>query len=331
MIVRDWRDAAPAAMRDCYERERRHWLAALAWDTTWTWATVEQARVGQGLPGLLAYDAANRLQGWTFSVIDGGICHIGGLVAESEAATRALLGATLDAAAEAGARTAAGFVLDRAPGLAAALRACGFTVEPSQYLSVPLAGGDGRSGRLAVSAEAAADPPTRVREGGQPADHAAQLDAWRDDDLAAAARLLDAAYAGDSGRHFVPDGNWERYATGLVEQAGCGVFQPGLTRVVRGADGLRAIVIVTSISDATAHIAQVAVHPAHRGRGLARRLVERAARDAAAAGRRQLTLLVGDANHAARALYSSLGFTPRATFLSARASEIAACRRLVSA
>jgi ribosomal protein S18 acetylase RimI-like enzyme len=129
----------------------------------------------------------------------------------------------------------------------------------------------------------------------------------------------------------VPDGNWERYVTGLVEQAGCGVFQPALTRVVRGEDGLRALVIVTSIAASTAHIAQVAVHPAHRGQGLGRRLVEGAARDAAAAGRRELTLLVGDVNQQARALYDSLGFAPRATFLAARSDRFVVCRRSVSA
>ncbi len=26
MILRDWREADPAAVRDCYERERQHWL-----------------------------------------------------------------------------------------------------------------------------------------------------------------------------------------------------------------------------------------------------------------------------------------------------------------
>src|SRR5688572_32187057 len=117
MILRDWRDADPPAVHDCYERERQHWQAGLSWDTTWTWATVEQARFGRGLPGFLAVDGAGRVQGWTFYVVDDGTAHIGGLVAESEPATRALLDGVLHGSEQSGVDATACFVLDRAPGL----------------------------------------------------------------------------------------------------------------------------------------------------------------------------------------------------------------------
>jgi len=57
-----------------------------------------------------------------------------------------------------------------------------------------------------------------------------------------------------------------------------------------------------------AEILQVMVHPAARGGGLARRLVAALVEDARSAGVETLTLDVRGNNHAAMALYESLGF-----------------------
>lgn len=58
-----------------------------------------------------------------------------------------------------------------------------------------------------------------------------------------------------------------------------------------------------------ADVQQVMVHPAARGRGLARLLVAALVADARAAGVETLTLDVRGNNHAAMALYESLGFS----------------------
>jgi ribosomal protein S18 acetylase RimI-like enzyme len=305
MILRDWHDADPSALRECYEREQHHWLDALSWDTSWTWATVEQARFARGLPGLLAVDGQGRVAGWTFSVVDEGTLHIGGLVADSEAATRALLEGVLHGADDGGAEATACFLLDRAPGLAAALTEYGFAVEPFHYLTLDLRGF-----------------PLRPDE-----QHA---DAWRDGDVAAVAALLEASYTRETGVHFAPAGNWEKYVTGLVEQAGCGVFDTSLTRLVRGAHALEAAVLVTTISPSAAHLAQLAVRPDCRGAGLGSHLVREAAARAAAAGKTQFTLLVGEQNQAARHLYASIGFVPAATFVAARRDRWQSSSRLAA-
>ena len=57
------------------------------------------------------------------------------------------------------------------------------------------------------------------------------------------------------------------------------------------------------------HINTIAVAPAARRRGLARRLVRRVLADAAAAGARRATLEVRRSNTAAIALYQQLGFS----------------------
>jgi ribosomal protein S18 acetylase RimI-like enzyme len=59
-----------------------------------------------------------------------------------------------------------------------------------------------------------------------------------------------------------------------------------------------------------ADVRQVMVHPDARGQGLARRLVLALVADARAAGIETLTLDVRGNNHAAQALYESVGFLP---------------------
>lgn len=317
MILRDWREADPAAVHACYERERQHWLDGLSWDTAWTWATVEQARFARGLPGFLAIDGAGRVEGWTFYVVDDGIVHIGGLVAGSDAATRSLLDGVLHGSQQTGAEATACFVLERAEGLGAALEQHAFAVERFQYLSRPL---DEPQGLKPPRDEATTEDSRRAGAS------AFACDAWRDGDLERVAALLDAAYADDAGRHFAPTGNWEKYTTGLVEQAGCGVFDTTLTRIVRGDAGLRGAVLVTTVSPSTAHIAQIAVHPDWRGRGFASHLLHEAAERSARAGKTELTLLVSERNEPAQRLYASLGFAQKATFLAARREEARTAR-----
>lgn len=300
-MLRDWRGVDPAVVGGLYERERRHWRDVLAWDTAWTWATLERARTAHRLPGTIAFDAANRAAGWTFYIAEHGTLHLGGLVSESAATTAELLAAALAAAS---ARDAVScFILDRAAGLEAALTERGFGVERFHYLSLNLADVDAG----ATSADVESAP-------------------WRDDDIAAAASLLSGAYAGDAGVHFAPTGDWRSYVSGLVTQAGCGVFDPRASRCIRGATGIDALVMMTTLSPATAHVAQIAVHADRRGRGLASRLLRRTAIAARAAGMATLTLNVGARNAAARRLYDAMGFSERATFVAARREAAHAAR-----
>jgi ribosomal protein S18 acetylase RimI-like enzyme len=310
MTLCDWRRLDPAVVRTCYDRERRHWQQALGWDTAWTWATVEEARAGRDLPGFVAFDTAGVARGWTFYVIDHRYRHIGGLVADSSAATAALLDGVLQEPAE----VDACFILNRAEGLEAALADRDFDVERFQYLSCPLP----RPSRPDAAAS------SRARTG-------FRADPWRDTDRVGVAALLSAAYTPAAGVHFAPDGDWNTYVSGLVEQAGCGVFDAVLTSVVRAGGGIAAAVIATSLSSSTAHVAQVAVHPDRRGQGLASALVEHAMDAAAAQGKTALTLIVGERNAAARDVYASLGFSSCATFVAARREGPGLCQRSLSA
>lgn len=303
MILRDWREADPALMQACYTREQRSWQADLGWDTTWTWSTVEQARVSWGLPGVMACDDEGSPIGWAFAMRDGDALHVGGVVATSPTVTAALLDALLsDVPASA---AVACFVRDRAPGLATALTARGLAIERFLYLRRPIAVDDMRQ------AEGFNSP----------------ANAWRDADFVAAAALLQGCYSTEAGRYFAPAGTfaeWAKYLSGVVQQAGCGLLDRAATRVARDDEGLQALALVTTIGAQTMHLAQLAVRPSLRGCGVATRLLREAIACAAHAGATGMTLLVGERNRGARRLYASLGFIECGTFVAAPAASLSA-------
>jgi ribosomal protein S18 acetylase RimI-like enzyme len=291
MNVRDWRDADPADTQWLYAREQDYWVRELAWDASTAWREIEQARVTWGLPGRMVVDHHKTIRGWCYCMPDGETFHLGGIVADDPRVTAALIDATLEIA-NAGARPArvSSFVPTRADGLEPALVERGFTCERYHYLA-----------RAVSSSDAGALEAT----------------GWHDDLLVPSAVLLRASY-GTGGRHFAPRGlqvEWEHYVRGLVERPGCGVLEPSITRVLKAADLMQALVLATRIASGTVHLAQVAVHPSRRRAGLAQRLVDEACRLAASRGARLVTLLVGAHNTAARALYERIGFAERATFV----------------
>ncbi len=300
MNVRDWRAVRADALLDLYSREQHYWLSVLGWDTTTTWQTIEQARTTWGLPGLVVEDDAGRIRGWTFYLPQDGAFEVGGITTETPAATHALIEVLDEAARAAGVQRLSLFVCDRAPALQEALALRGFDVQPYLYLRRALdADGDWRS--------ASDDAKAGDRE-------------WDAGDLEAAAVLLQASY-GTDGVHFAPTNQpdeWLRYARGLIEQTACGVLMPGATRVRVAAGELAALVVTTRIAAQTAHIAQVAVDPSQRRRGVAADLVAEACARAADEGCTAVTLLVAAGNTPARGLYQRLGFSERTGFVAAR-------------
>jgi GNAT superfamily N-acetyltransferase len=290
MRVRDWRDADPSDTQVLYSREQEYWVRELAWDASTAWREIEQARVTWGLPGFIAIDDDRVVRGWAYFLPEGETAHLGGVVADTPDATRALVDACLESALRPPrpARVSC-FLPIRAEGFEQALRDRGFACEYYRYMSRPVS------------------KAIRPLEG----------EPWVAGDLMPAAALLREAY-GAEGKHFAPrgtPGEWEQYVRSLVERPGCGVLEPSVTRVVRNGTDLRALVLATRIAPATLHLPQVAVHPSHRRQGLAQRLVEEACRSAAARGVKQATLLVAESNANARALYEKMGFVDMSKFV----------------
>jgi ribosomal protein S18 acetylase RimI-like enzyme len=146
---------------------------------------------------------------------------------------------------------------------------------------------------------------------------------WQAGDQFAVAALLASAYPSeDPARPFARHGRpheWSDYVRQLVTTTGCGTFLPHASFVGRGASSSRALAatLVTRLSSDTVHLAQIAVAPDARGRGLARRLIGASLAAAGCDGCTRATLLVGERNPGARRVYDRLGFTAVATFVSA--------------
>lgn len=288
----DWRTRSAADVEPLVSAEARAWLRELHWDVTDAWQVIEPARAAGHLPGFLAVDDAGRPLGWTAFLNHANSLQVMALVAPDHLATRALVDAVMSAPETAAADVAIVCVRSSAPGLADALLAHGFDVESCRYMVVTLA------------------------DFHEPVTDLAPWTASHDDAVAA---LWARAYAGQTGiRAFAPHGTsaeWREYVGQLRKGPGCGWFLPEFSFVAPAEDGgeLRGAILVTDLGPRTAHVAQIAVDPAWRGRGLARRLV-RAALGRAASIFDRATLLVSPANRPAIALYESMGFEDLATF-----------------
>jgi ribosomal protein S18 acetylase RimI-like enzyme len=262
------------------------------------------ARIGRHrlLHQLVGLGRAGRIGGWTFFVLHGTQLQIGALVAEDDAARRALLRAAMAAPEAARADTVACYLYPQSPALRRILEQEGFSVEAHHYMTrepQPAAG------RPAARWPAGCAPGPRI-----------------DGDADGVVDLVARAY-GDSreGRCFAPDlraDQWSHYVSRLVDGEACGRVLPEASFTVRDANRRPvAAILLTAIGEATAHLAQVVVDPGWRGRGLARQSIAEGAGAAARAGFTRVTLLVASGNAAARGLYQSLGFRNRHVFLHA--------------
>lgn len=288
---KDWRTRAGAEVEPLVSAEARAWLRQLHWDVSDAWHVIEPARQAGQLPGFLVVNDTDRALGWTAYLRHGGSLQVMAVVAPHRQATQALVDAILSSSEAASTDVAIVCVRDGSPGLADALAGHGFQVEPYRYLSMAL------------------------WDFGESTDG---LRSWNEHEDAAA-RLCARAYDNTAGvRAFAPHGTpeeWREYVGHLRKGPGCGWFTPEFSFVAPSGDGreLEGLIMVTDLGPGTAHVAQLAVDPATRGRGLARRLV-RAALGRASATFDRATLLVSSTNAPAVALYESMGFEEIATF-----------------
>jgi ribosomal protein S18 acetylase RimI-like enzyme len=295
MWYEDWRQASPEDVAPLLANERERWLTGLSWDIGPGLAAVERGRRSGRVPGVLARTPDGGCAGWTFFSVDRGVLSLGILVGERADVVRELLDRVLDAPEAAFARRYQGFLYPGSSAVPVALTRRRFALAGQRFLAwdcrarVPLAGDLGRT--------------------------------WDDEDLPNTVRLLARAYAGTpTAQAFAPEGRleeWVGYLAQVTRAGACGVFLPQASIVVPGdrPDRWNAAILVTSTTAGVWHIAQVAVDPGLRRSGLGRRLVTQVCRAAAAAGAREVTLVVDERNEAARALYASLGFEDRAELL----------------
>lgn len=291
----DWRDAPVAVVGALYEAECARWETGLGWDYRPACVLVESARREGRLPGVLAREGGGAVVGWSYFVLQSGRLHIGNLVAGTPKVTRGLLSAVLRSPEGRDADAACCFIYGAA-GLDAALGSYHFAVVHHAYLRRRLS--------------PAGDEPIC----GSPNQHARYRVAdWSSARVPQVAQLLNAAYANrPESRCFARPNRldqWLEYVGHIHAGAVCGRLCGRMSALVVAPDGTPAgAVIVTQLSGPTAHIAQIAVAPEHRGAGLGEYLVRLACARARESGYEWMTLLVAETNTPARRLYHRLGF-----------------------
>jgi ribosomal protein S18 acetylase RimI-like enzyme len=299
-MIQDWRTAPSGEIAVLLARERSAWLQDLHWDLTDAWRAVEPARRAGTLPGFVARDGGGCPVGWTAFLRDGETVQVLACAAPTRDVARSLVDAILGSADALVSRRVIFCVREASGILAHTLGSRGFLVEPYRYLTRALS------------------PAARRPDG---------LRAWAAGDAEPVACLLARAYDGASTvRAFAPGGTmteWREYVRMLVATTGCGRFAPHLSAVVpnEATGDLAGAVLVTDVGPGTAHVAQMAVAPAGRARGLGRRLLATATDAAAEAGYTRMTLLVGASNRPAASLYERAGFRDRSRFVVAVAGQ----------
>ncbi len=110
-----------------------------------------------------------------------------------------------------------------------------------------------------------------------------------------------------------------RFLHNVVRFPGCGTFDADSSFVLidkagRGANTLAAVLLCSKVAPDTAHITQLCVGPAYRGRSLGRQLLRHILYQLPSRNYRALTLTVTEANTSALQLYTSAGFHLRHRF-----------------
>jgi ribosomal protein S18 acetylase RimI-like enzyme len=147
-----------------------------------------------------------------------------------------------------------------------------------------------------------------------------ELRPWRDDDLAAAGRLISLAYSNHpdsliNDQYRSAQGS-QRFLHNIVRYSGCGAFSAPCSHVVvdRLSREMVALVLGSRISPESGHITQLCVHPNYRRQGLARMLLSMAAVHFLRLGASEISLTVTEANTEAIGLYRSEGYECAHTF-----------------
>jgi len=134
-------------------------------------------------------------------------------------------------------------------------------------------------------------------------------------DLAEMAKLTVDAYASVIDRvvtyHYQSLSDCQEFLTNLVFRPGCGNFLPEASYCARDVrtNELMGYVIASRISPQDGHIPQIAVAPAHQGKGLGAELLTRVIRYLSLNGYQRVSLTVTETNLPAITLYQRFGFS----------------------
>jgi len=315
--VLDVRHFSARQLRPLLEREAEMWRDRLRWDYRSSIELLLQYLESRILQGFVALDRG-RVCGYTFCVYEGAKAVIGDAFATghrtmSDAdATRALLAPTLELLRHTPGveRVESQLLLFDAGEFADLFSGPEFTIFPRLFLECDL--GEQRNGLLADALAVHTGPP------GVPAE--LELALWTPRYYQAGGELIYACYAGhDDARindQYRSLHGSLRFLHNIVRFPGCGVFEANFSWMLheRRSGALVGMVLCSRVGDKVAHITQLCIAPAYRGRGLGRELLVRSAQSLLGAGFEAITLTVTEGNEQAVKLYQRFGFTLRHRF-----------------
>jgi ribosomal protein S18 acetylase RimI-like enzyme len=315
--VLDVRHFSARQLRPLLEREAGVWRDRLRWDYRSSTELLLQYLESRILQGLVALDRG-RVCGYTFCVYEGYKAVIGDAFATghrtmSDAdATRALLTPMLEMLRHTPGvdRVESQLLLFDAGQFANLFAGPEFTVYPRLFLECDL-----RGRREASSVDA---PAAETGVHGVAAE--LELLPWTAEDYQTAGELIYACYIGHADARINDQyrslhGSL-RFLHNIVRFPGCGVFEAKFSWMLRErrSGALVGMVLCSRVGAEVAHITQLCIAQAYRGRGLGRELLGRSAESLLNEGFTTFTLTVTEGNDTAVRLYERFGFTLRHRF-----------------
>jgi ribosomal protein S18 acetylase RimI-like enzyme len=315
--VLDLRHFSARQLRPLLEREAEVWRERLRWDYTSSTELLLQYLESRILHGFVALDQG-RVCGYTFCVYEGHKAVIGDAFAAGHRTmsdaetTRVLLVHVLEMLRHSPAvdRVESQLLLFNAGEFADLFTGPEFTIYPRLFLECDLRG--------TIDVLPTALPALEASSPGVPAE--LELSPWTAQDYQAAGELIYACYVGHADaqindQYRTLHGSL-RFLHNIVRFPGCGVFEAKFSWMLRDrrSGSLVGMVLCSRVAPEVAHITQLCIAPAFRGRGLGRLLLGRSAKTLLAAGFEAITLTVTEANDQAVRLYERSGFSLRHRF-----------------
>lgn len=289
------------------EEESAVWSEQLAWDYGPSAEMILRYLDARILPGYAAVEEGN-LAGYAFFVYEGSKGIIGDLFVREPAAQaerngaqslgERLLGHVIETLQNSPGihRVEAQLLPHPAGALARPFAQAGFLRHPRLFMNLALDGArDGQS-------------PSR------PAAAEIELRPWADADFHAVAAVITAAYRdhvdADINDQYRTLSGSLRFLNNIVRFPGCGVFDPGSSRVAvhKPSKSVVGVILCSKVKEGVGHVTQVCVVPEHRGAGTGEALLAAAAANLESRGFNALSLTVTEANRGAVELYRRLKF-----------------------
>ncbi len=302
----DLKQFSARQLRPLLESEAALWHERLRWDYSSSTELLLQYLDSRILPGFVVLDRG-RLAGYTFCVYEGNKAVVGDAYAigstpeQTARITETLLRRLLDLLLETPSvgRIESQLLLYDAGSVDGGFREAGFARHPRLFMELNLS-------------QARLSSPSLTPE--------IELMPWSSLYYQSAAELINLAYLG----HVDAEINDQycslhgslRFLHNIIRFPGCGVFEENNSWLLRerNTGQLSGMILCSRVAPDVAHITQLCIAPAQRGRGLGRLLLYHATNHLRRTGTAAITLTVTESNHQAVALYEDAGFHVRHRF-----------------